>query len=204
MDRLELIEHLVHEGALKTPLLIDAFKQIDRRDFVSPDTPPSAMYTDVPQPIGYGQTISQPSTVAFMLEELRPAPGQNILDVGTGSGWTTALLSACVGVNGKVYGVEILPELVEFGRANIKKYHLPQASIRLSEPGTLGLPMYAPFDRILVSAECRDIPRVLIDQLAVGGRIVIPVARTIVIIDKVTKTELIKKEYPGFIFVPLV
>lgn len=203
MDRLQLYEHLMHQGVLKTSLIIDAFKQIDRRDFVTDDYAGSA-YEDAPQPIGYGQTISQPSTVAFMLELLQPQPGQNILDVGTGSGWTTALLSACVGVNGKVYGVEIISDLVEFGRGNLKKYHLPQASIQLSEPGTLGMPMYAPFDRILVSAESAVLPQELIDQLVVGGTMVIPIGQSIFSVRKAAKDNVVTTEYPGFVFVPLV
>lgn len=203
MDRLELIELLLHEGVLKTPLLIDAFKQIDRKDFV-PESSQGAAYEDVPQPIGYGQTISQPSTVAFMLELLQVQPGQNILDIGTGSGWTTALLAACVGVNGKLYGVEIIPDLVDSGRRNLKKYHLPQASITLSEPGTLGLPMHAPFDRILVSAQSAVLPESLLSQLAVGGRMVIPIQQSVVLVEKATAKDYVTTEYPGFAFVPLV
>src|SRR3989338_7282497 len=107
----ELILYLQTSGVLKTPALLRAFRAVDRGQFV-PLEDRAVAYVDAPLPIGHGQTISQPSTVAFMLERLQPAEGMRILDVGCGSGWTTALLSAVVGASGVVIGTERIAELV--------------------------------------------------------------------------------------------
>ena len=118
----ELLFHLEEAtGVLKSPSLKKAYLQIDRKDFVLPKYEDEA-YEDHPLPIGYGQTISQPTTVFFMLELLSAKLGDHILDVGSGSGWTTALLGSIVGKKGGVVGVDIVSELVEYGRNNLKKY----------------------------------------------------------------------------------
>jgi protein-L-isoaspartate(D-aspartate) O-methyltransferase len=130
---------------------------------------------DGPLPIGHGQTSSQPRTVAAMLELLDVQPGDHVLDVGAGSGWTTALLAHLTGPTGSVTGVERVPELVTFGAANLDRARMPWARLALATPGTLGSPEDAPFDRVLVSAEAATLPRALVDQLAPGGVMVIPV-----------------------------
>jgi len=127
-------------------------------------------------PIGHQQTNSQPSTVAAMLELLDVRPGHRVLDVGSGSGWTTAVLGKLVGPTGAVYGVEIVPELVEFGGANVAKYQMPWAEVHQAARDLLGMPDRAPFDRILVSAEASELPHALVDQLREGGVLVVPVA----------------------------
>jgi protein-L-isoaspartate(D-aspartate) O-methyltransferase len=130
---------------------------------------------DRPLDIGYGQTNSQPTTVRHLLELLDVTPGDRVLDVGCGSGWTTALLAHLVGPKGEVYGVEIVPELVEFGRSNLAPLDLAWARIEAAAPATLGLPDAAPFDRILVSAEADAVPDELVGQLREGGVMVLPV-----------------------------
>jgi protein-L-isoaspartate(D-aspartate) O-methyltransferase len=130
---------------------------------------------DGPLPIGHGQTSSQPRTVAAMLELLDVQPGDHVLDVGAGSGWTTALLAHLTGPTGSVTGVERVPELVTFGAANLDRARMPWARLALATPGTLGSPEDAPFDRVLVSAEASTLPRALVDQLAPDGVMVIPV-----------------------------
>ncbi|HSI26604.1 MAG TPA: protein-L-isoaspartate O-methyltransferase [Aeromicrobium sp.] len=154
--------------------LRDAFAVVARSDFLRPEDRRFAE-TDAPLGIGWGQTNSQPRTVFAMFELLDVQPGQRVLDVGSGSGWTTALLAHLVGSGGLVVGVELEPHLVEFGAANLAKYDYPCATIRQSPPDVLGAPDEAPFDRILVSAEAPTLPPALVAQLGVGGVLVIPV-----------------------------
>jgi len=130
--------------------------------------------------IGYGQTCSQPSTVERMLRLLDVRPAQSVLDVGSGSGWTTALLAELVGPEGRVAGVEIVPELVERGRKNLATVDRPWAVNEEAEPGVLGRPQDGPFDRILVSAMSGSLPDELVDQLAPKGVLVVPVAGVMV------------------------
>ena len=163
--------------------LHEAFRAVARDDFLRPDDHSKAG-VDAPIAIGCGQTNSQPRTVFAMFELLDVQPGHRVLDVGSGSGWTAALLAHIVGPTGIVIGTELEPELVAFGSANLAKYDFPWASIRQAEPGTLGAPDDAPFDRILVSAEARSLPQPLVDQLAVGGTMVIPVGARMTRVEK--------------------
>lgn len=196
-----LVGYLKGRGVLKTKAVIRAFAKVDRAGFVPPEFHDRA-YDDEPLPIGFGQTISQPYTVAFMLELLAPKRGENILDVGAGSGWTTALLAAIAGPSGAVRGVEIVPELVAFGKRNLAKYNFQNAEI--AQAGTLSSPSdRAPFDRILVSAASDSVPRELVDQLKIGGIMVIPVGRAIWQIRKISSRETAVNKFEGFAFVPL-
>ena len=205
-----LIEELIKDGYLKTPAIIDAFRKIKREDFVLPEDE-KYVSVNAPLAIGHGQTISQPLTVAFMLELLGPKAGDNILIVGSGSGWTPALLSHIVGQPGKVYAIEIVPELKKFGEENTAKYNFIKKGIArfFCVNGREGLLEFAPFDKILVSAASEDIPAKLLEQLKVGGRLVIPIGRQyesqdIAAIDKEGKDKFKEKKFPGFVFVPLV
>jgi len=197
----QLIQHLINGGILKTKKIINAFKKVDRKDFVKEQYTEQA-YEDRPLPIDHEQTISQPTTVAFMLELLQPQEGDRVLDVGSGSGWTTALLAQLVGQKGRVWGLEIVPKLVEFGKKNLKKYDFSQAEIQKAGPEP-GLVTKAPFDKILVSAAAEDLPQILVDQLKVGGRLVIPIRDSIWRIDKISSKNIKKQEFFGFSFVPL-
>ncbi|MDC0449100.1 protein-L-isoaspartate O-methyltransferase [bacterium] len=195
------MKHLKKREVLKTPEIISAFEDIDRIDFVRPEDRNYA-YADVPLGIGYGQTISQPFTVAFMLEQLKPKKGHKILDVGSGSGWTTALLAHIVGESGTVVGMEIIPELVSFGRSNLQKYGFKNATIEQATEGSVGKPDQK-FDRILVSAAAREMPQELILQLKPNGVLVIPVENSIFKVNKDSKGNITDQEFPGFAFVPL-
>jgi len=179
-----------------------AFQKIHREDFV-PESLRDQAYVDAPLPIGSRQTISQPSTVRMMLEWLDPQIGDVVLDIGSGSGWTTALLSQIVGSKGKVFAVEIIPELVKFGRNNCKKAGI--RNVKFFQAGKeYGLLEYSPFDRILVSASSEELPTKLLTQLKVDGKLVIPVQDDILEITKVSKRDFMSVIHPGFIFVPLV
>ena len=118
---MNLIDKLIRDGWLKTPRIIKSFRKIKRIDFL-PEEIKNLAEVDEALPIGFEQTISQPLVVAFMLELLQPEPGNKILDVGSGSGWTNALLGQIVGSKGRVISLEIIPELKEFGRRNAEKY----------------------------------------------------------------------------------
>lgn len=130
---------------------------------------------DEPVPIGHGQTNSQPRTVRAMLELLDVHPGMRVLDVGSGSGWTTALLGELTGPHGSVTGVERVAQLVDLGAGNVATAGVPWARVRAATPGVLGAPDEAPFDRVLVSAMARSLPHELVAQLAPGGVMVVPV-----------------------------
>lgn len=202
-----LIKQLISGGYLKTPKIIEAFKKIKRDDFLLPEFKEEAE-ANYPLPIGYGQTISQPLTVAFMLELLQPKKSDKILDIGSGSGWTTALLAYIVG-DGKIIAIDIIPELVEFGRNNVAKYNFVEKGVVefICGDGSKGLPKEAPFDKIHVAAAAAKIPEALLNQLKIGGRLVIPVgieSQDMVLIEKIGEKKYKEQKFPGFLFVPLV
>ncbi len=151
-----------------------AFDAVPRELFL-PAALRSRAHMDHPLPLGHGQTNSQPSTVLAMLELLDVRPGHRVLDVGAGSGWTTALLAHLVGPGGRVVGVERIAHLALGARIALADAGAgPQASVRVATPGVLGAPDQAPFDRILVSAEADRVPPALVRQLGPGGIMVIP------------------------------
>lgn len=159
-----------------------AFAAMPRHWFLRPDSHEAAAI-DAPIPIGFGQTNSQPRTVRDMLHLLAVEPGHRILDVGSGSGWTTALLAYLAGPTGTVVGVELEPDLVRFGRDNLavaaSEHGAALAPARIVEAGAVfGAPEHGPYDRILVSAEPARLPDELVEQLAPDGVMVIPVAGT--------------------------
>ena len=199
----ELIDKLIARGYLKTPRIIDAFRKVDRVDFI-PDRLKSEAQTNTPLPIGYGQTISQPLTVAFMLELLSPQEGDRILDVGSGSGWQSALLAYIAGAGGKVIAIERIPELCEFGKRNAEKYGFRNLRFIIGD-GSVGYRKEAPYDKIIAAASSSEgVPPELKDQLKPGGRLVIPVENSIWLVVKESTGEYREKEFPGFVFVPLI
>lgn len=201
----ELVKNLIDLGVLKTPRIIKAFESIDRKDFVPHEYADEA-YFDTALPTKMGQTISQPYTVAFMLELLDPQPRQKILDVGSGSGWQTALLAQIVGGNGKVFGIEIVPEVKKVGDENIKKYNFLKKGIvmNLNMSAENGLPQEAPFDRIVSAAEVKKIPHAWKEQLTPGGKMVIPQNQSVWLFTKKEDGSWTEEEFPGFAFVPFV
>ena len=197
----ELVQHLINIDALHSNNIIEAFRHIDRANFVlNPNI--SDVYADYPLQIGHGQTISQPTTVAMMLEMLSPKKGDKVPDIGSGSGWTTALLSYIVGVNGYVTGVESITELIEFGSSNIQKYSFKNSKI-IQASEKLGL-VGEKFDLILVSAAADEFPSELTEQLKPGGKLVVPVKNSIFEVTKKESGKLEGTEHYGFSFVPLI
>lgn len=197
MSKKDLLEKLKNLGF--QDYIVRAFERIDRSRFV-PEEERDLSYEDIPLPIGFGQTVSQPRTIAFMLQLLEPAKARKILEVGSGSGYVLALLSE-IAEHALIYGAEIIKELAErsrgilAGRKNIFIFHAPKK---------IGLPEYGSFDRILVSASAKEIPRDLISQLDQNGVLVCPVENSIVrVAKKNNKIDKIK-EFPGFVFVPLI
>ena len=201
----ELIEELEEEQTLRTPEIKNAFLAIDRKDFV-PKEMQGFAYINEALPIGRDQTISQPSVVAFMLEELEPKEGQTILDIGSGSGWTSALLAAIVGNQGKVISIELIPKLAAFGKKNIASYNFIKKGIVkcVQGNGAQGYPSYAPYERILISAALpsKTVPPELLDQLGPEGILVTPIRNSIWKITKQHEDAFQWKEYPGYEFVP--
>lgn len=200
-----LIDSLIEQGWLKTKTIKEAFSKIKREDFL-PESVKNLAELNEALPIGSDQTISQPAVVAFMLEQLQPKEGDKILDIGSGSGWTTALLSEIVGKKGKVFALEIVSELKEFGENNVKKYGFIEEGITqfILTDGSKGFLAKAPYDKILVSAACNEIPSIWKEQLKVGGKIVAPVGNSIKTIFKKSATEFDEIDHSGFVFVPLI
>jgi len=161
---------------------------------------------DGPLDIGHGQTNSQPRTVRAMLELLDVRPGQRVLDVGSGSGWTTALLAALVGPTGSVLGLERVPDLVLTGSANVEAARMPWARVRASVAGVLGAPDEAPFDRVLVSAMATRLPEPLVAQLDVAGILVVPVAGRMLRVERDANAPDGQRvtEHGRYRFVPLI
>jgi protein-L-isoaspartate(D-aspartate) O-methyltransferase len=200
-----LVEILIHDGYLKSPHIVSAFDEVARADFV-PSEFESEADVDIPLPIGFGQTISQPTIVALMLELLDPQKGHRTLDVGSGSGWTSALLGHIVGEKGKVVALDFMPELCEMTRKNVDKFDLIKAGIVecLVGDGQHGYPECQPYDRILVSASLDEIPNALKKQLVIGGKMVIPVRNHLCYLERRSDDEFYKEDFPGFTLAPLV
>ena len=202
MDKYDaLIEQLVARRVLETADIARAFRKMRREHFLPADVVEWAG-EDHPLSIGHGQTNSQPYTVAFMLELLQPGADQNVLDVGCGSGWTTAMLADIIGAGGRVIGTERIAELAQSAGEAIRRLGIENANI-MHTPAILGYPPEAPYDRILVSAAAQTVPSQLVEQLAMGGILVIPVRHSIFKLEK-SPQGLRSEEHTGFSFVPLV
>lgn len=202
MGRKELVDGLLAEGLLKSKKARAAFEKVPREKFV-PDIMKGSAYIDTPLPIAGGQTISAPHMVAVMTEALDVKDGQKILEIGTGSGYQAAILSV-MNLRGKIYSVEVQPELVGFAKENLGKYKNVYV---VSGDGSLGLPEFAPYDRIIATAGCPGIPKPWIDQIKEGGKILAPVGgmyeQRLMLVEKrngkITETDL---NFPC-VFVPL-
>lgn len=203
MTNTQLLEELLELGYIKTSRLENAMQNILREDFVADELKKSA-YENIPLSIGFGQTTSQPLVLAFMLELLGVNAGDTVLEIGSGSGWQSVLLSR-LSDPGLVTSVERIPELYERAKKNAERY--PQYSRNISfvhGNGVRGYEKNAPYNRIIAGASCEEIPRAWKEQVKIGGRVVFPEGEQIVLLEKTEKDEFIRKEFYGFSFVPLI
>ena len=194
-------EQLLPRG-IQHPGVLDALGRVPRHAFV-PEGIRSLAYEDMPLPIGYGQTLSQPFVVAFMTQALEPAPTDRVLEIGTGSGYHAAVLSTLVR---QVYTIELLEPLARRAEGDLQRLGFRNVQVRCGD-GYRGWPEEAPFDAILVTCAPEQVPRALTDQLREGGRMVIPVgpreAQELVLLRKVGG-ELQRKAILPVRFVPMV
>lgn len=183
-QRLLMVQYQVEGRGIADTAVIRAMREIPRHRFV-PGAEMLAAYEDFPLPIGHEQTISQPYIVAYMTEAADVGPTDKVLEIGTGSGYQAAVLGE---VARAVYTVEIIPELAERARATLAALGYRNVQVRTGN-GYLGWPEQAPFDAIVVTAAPDQVPRALVDQLAVGGRLVIPVGDPEQQMRVITRTE---------------
>jgi protein-L-isoaspartate(D-aspartate) O-methyltransferase len=179
-----MVEGQIEARGVRQVEVLDAMRRVPRHRFVPPELAGRA-YADSPLPIGEGQTISQPYIVALMTELIVPHPDMKVLEIGTGSGYQAAVLAEIVK---EVYTIEILPELGRRAAETLKTLGYDNVKARIGD-GFDGWPEAAPFEGIVVTAAPREIPQPLLDQLAVGGRLVIPVGEGYQELEVVTRTE---------------
>ena len=153
--------------------ILNAFNDINREDFIPPALHHRA-YEDIPLPLLREKTISQPTTVMIMTTALELEPGEKVFEIGTGSGYQAAIIAKIIGNKGKVITTEVIPELVAFAKNNFHKANITNVEIH-EEDGTNGKPEQAPFDKIILTAACKEFPQPLLDQLKPNGIIVGPV-----------------------------
>ena len=204
-QRLEdLIIIMKKSGFLNDDKVESAIRKIPRHEFV-PTSLKEEAYEDIPLQIMKNQTISQPSVVSRMTEWLDVREGQKILEIGSGSGWQTAILSYLVG-HGKVYSIERHSELAEFAKKNLDKLGITNAYVILGD-GSLGFPEESPFNRIIITAACKRIPERLLGQLSTDGLLVAPVGefpQSLVLLKKTSDGIVEIKNQQGYVFVPLL
>jgi len=200
----DLIKTIKDCGFLTNEKVESAFRTIPRHEFVVPSELARAYYNE-PLSIMNNQTISQPGVVSRMTEWLDVQDGQKILEIGTGSGWQTAILSYMVG-NGTVYSIERHQELAEFARENLEKLEIDNAHVILGD-GSMGYPEESPYDRIIVTAACSEIPLPLFEQLGENGLIIAPVgdsSQSMILLKKISGEIVEIKNESNYIFVPLL
>lgn len=200
--RKEMVQLQIKARGIHSPDIIDAFMNVPRHVFV-PAEYRSQSYEDNPLPIGFSQTISQPYIVAYMIEILKPDKDMRVLEIGTGSGYQTAILSCLCK---EVYSMEIIDSLAKITKQKLEEEGYHNIKVKISD-GYDGWKQFAPFDRIIVSCAPIDVPTALLDQLAEGGRMIIPVGESyrqkLYLIEK--KNGIItQKETLSVSFVPMI
>jgi protein-L-isoaspartate(D-aspartate) O-methyltransferase len=195
-----MVDTQLRARGIKDRRVLEAMARIGRHRFVPSDVERWA-YDDRPLPVGFGQTISQPYIVAYMSEALQLTPESQVLEIGTGSGYQAAVLAE---LSKEVYTIEIVRELGERARTTLASLGYRNVHVRVGD-GYRGWPEHAPFDAVMVTAAPDHIPQPLIDQLAVGGRLVIPVGRSVQQMTIITKTErgVVQETTLPVLFVPM-
>ena len=202
--RMNMIETQIKKRGITDQTILDAMKKVNRHEYVQENFERLA-YSDRPVPIGFGQTISQPYIVAFMSHKLNVASHHKVLEIGTGSGYQAAVLAE---LSDHVYTIEIIPELAKRAEKVLKKNDYDNITIRIGD-GYKGWPEHAPFDRIMVTAAPKEIPEKLVEQLAPGGIMVLPVGETVMmqylwLIIKDNDGQIEKEKILPVRFVPMV
>ena len=202
--RMNMIETQIKKRGITDQTILDAMKKVNRHEYVQENFERLA-YSDRPVPIGFGQTISQPYIVAFMSLKLNVASHHKVLEIGTGSGYQAAVLAE---LSDHVYTIEIIPELAKRAEKVLKKNDYDNITIRIGD-GYKGWPEHAPFDRIMVTAAPKEIPEKLVEQLAPGGIMVLPVGETVMmqylwLITKDNDGQIEKEKILPVRFVPMV
>jgi protein-L-isoaspartate(D-aspartate) O-methyltransferase len=201
-ERQRMVKDQIMERGVQDERVIDAMKRVPRHIFVE-KTYHHQAYNDYPLPIGYGQTISQPYMVASMTELLELKGTEKVLEVGTGSGYQTAILGL---LSAKVYSIERIAELTKQARTTLDNLGFRNINLMVGD-GSMGWSDYSPYDGIIVTAGAPEVPTALIEQLAENGRLVIPVGdefSQILNLVKKHKSRIYRKEFFGCTFVPLL
>jgi protein-L-isoaspartate(D-aspartate) O-methyltransferase len=206
MNKTQLMEHLIKNNHLKSVAVERAFMKVKRDKFI-PEDQKGMTYYDIPLSIPAGQTISAPSMIAMMLELSELHEGMKVLEVGTGSGYNTALLAEIVGQE-NVVTVERVPELVKFARENLEKSGYDKIKI-VEGDGSLGYADDAPYDRILATAAGPKLPRQWIDQIKPMGLVIAPVGgrhfyQELIVARKSSDGRVNELKHGSCVFVPLV
>jgi protein-L-isoaspartate(D-aspartate) O-methyltransferase len=199
--RQRMVQYDLKARGISDRRVLRAMQRVPRHEFV-PQRLRATAYADHPLPIGNGQTISQPYIVALMTELVRPRPDSKVLDVGTGSGYQAAVLAE---LSEQVYSIEIVEPLADEARQRLKSLGYDNVTVRYGD-GYRGWPEQAPFDVIVVAAAPPQVPPLLLEQLAPGGRLVIPVGRyaqDLLLIEKTAAGELRRRKVAGVAFVPM-
>lgn len=200
--RKRMVEYQLIPRGISNPAVIDAFLKVERHKFV-PNEFMNGAYGDHPLPIGNGQTISQPFIVALMTESLSLTGKENVLEIGTGSGYQTAILAELAK---NVYSVERMPDLAERSAHILSTLGYKNITITVKD-GSLGWPEHAPYDAIMVTASCPAKPATLLEQLGNGGRLVAPIGAAfgqILTLFTKEKNLIASHELCGCMFVPLI